>query len=257
MVKVIFSDFDNTLMDYYSDKNYFDDYQIEVLRKVKEKGIKFCIVTGRCMTFFKQFPRLLEVVDYILASNGASIYDVKNNSFIYHNSIEESELDRLIDYLIKNDYPFLLNCLDKRYQYGEWNRGEVLPFKEGEKYQCEQLIMSFPKVKSDEVANFVEYLDNVIVNNVTDWGDTYSADVNVKSVSKGNAIGWLCANLGIEKEDTIGFGDGDNDISMFESVGHGIAMMNASEKVKSMANVVTLSVVENGVYKYIEDNILK
>ena len=64
MVKVIFSDFDNTLMDYYSDKNYFDDYQIEVLRKVKEKGIKFCVVTGRCMTFFNQFPKLLEVVDY-------------------------------------------------------------------------------------------------------------------------------------------------------------------------------------------------
>ena len=40
MTKIIFSDFDYTLLNYYSDKNYFDDYQIGVLSRLKEKGIK-------------------------------------------------------------------------------------------------------------------------------------------------------------------------------------------------------------------------
>ena len=39
MVKIIFSDFDNTLMDYYSSYNYFDEYRLNVLRKLKKKGI--------------------------------------------------------------------------------------------------------------------------------------------------------------------------------------------------------------------------
>ena len=87
MVKIIFSDFDNTLLYYYSDKNYFDNYQISVLRKLNSNGIKFCIVTGRSVTFFYRFPNLLEVVDYIIGSNGACIYDVKNKKYIYQRII--------------------------------------------------------------------------------------------------------------------------------------------------------------------------
>ena len=83
MVKIIFSDFDETMLNYYSAKNYFDDYQIDVLKRVKEAGIKFCIVTGRAVDFFDQFPSILSYVDYILASNGACIYDVANDNIIY------------------------------------------------------------------------------------------------------------------------------------------------------------------------------
>ena len=83
MVKIIFSDFDETMLNYHSNKNYFDDYQIDVLKKVKEAGIKFGIVTGRPVDFFDQFPSILPYVDYILASNGACIYDVCNKKFIY------------------------------------------------------------------------------------------------------------------------------------------------------------------------------
>ena len=70
MVKMIFSDFDNTMLDYYSINNYFDDYKIGILKKLQNKGIKFCIVTGRSVSFFYQFSNLLEVVDYIIGSNG-------------------------------------------------------------------------------------------------------------------------------------------------------------------------------------------
>lgn len=257
MMKIIFSDFDNTLLNYYSDKNYFDDYQISVLKKIQEKGIKFCIITGRTVSFFQQFSNLLEVVDYIIGSNGACVYDVKEKRFIYQDVINKHSLNLLIDYVIKNNHSFLLNCLDKRYQYGEWGRVNGDKYIEGKEYACEQMVMSFSKRSSDDVANFVEYVKDVVVTNTTDWGDEYSIDINNNQVSKGNSVKWLCNQLEVATDDTIGFGDGANDVSMFEVVGKSVAMGNATNNIKGMATDVVLNCEEYGVYKYIEDNILK
>ena len=257
MIKVIFSDFDNTLLNYYSDKNYFDDYQIGVLNKLKEKNIKFCIVTGRSVTFFNRFPKLMGVIDYILGSNGACIYDVKNDTYIYQRSIGDNELNKIIEYSLEHNYSFILNCLEKRYKYGVWDRIDGLNFEKNMQYKCDQMVLSFDKKDSDEVANYIQFLNNIIVNNATDWGDEYSLDINVKGVSKGSAIVWLCNKLGIEKEETLGFGDGANDVSMFNQVGKSVSVGNASDGVKSQADDVSLECSDYGVYKYIEENILK
>lgn len=258
MIKMIFSDFDNTLLNYYSDNNYFDDYQISILKKVKEKGIKISVITGRTVAFFDQFPNLLEVIDYIIGSNGACVYDVKRKNFIYQDVIEYESLNKLIEYVINNNHAFLLNCLDKRYHYGEWNRLKGDNYVEGVEYNCEQIVVSFSKRYADDIARFIEYLDNVIVTNTTDWGNEYSVDINNSNVSKGNTARWLCNYLSIDLEETIGFGDGVNDISTFKVVGKSIAMSNASDNVKSMADdITTFTCEEYGLYKYIEDNILK
>lgn len=258
MIKMIFSDFDYTLLNYYSDKNYFDEYQIGVLSKLKEKGIKFCIVTGRSVNFFEQFPNLLNVVDYIIGSNGSCVYDVKKHEYIYKRYIEKDILGRIIDYSIKNEYNFLLNCLNERYCYGNWHNVNCFEYQEDEEneYDCEQIVLSFPKKDSDNVVKFIEYLNNIIVNNVSEWNERYSIDINVKDVSKGNTINWLCSELNIGRKETICFGDGVNDISMFNSVGKSVSVFNASDNVKTQADEVALSCEENGVYKYIEDNVL-
>ena len=257
MVKIIFSDFDNTMMNYYSDKNYFNDYQISILKKVKERGIKFCLVTGRSISFFEQFSNLLGVVDYIIGSNGAVVYDVKNREFIYHKNIKKEVLKNLIDYAVKNNYSFILNCLDKRYQYGEWKYVSGEKFDSHEEYDSEQMILSFKKINGDNISNFMQYLDHIIVNNTTDWGDEFSIDITDSSVSKGNTVLWLCSNLEIDREDAIAFGDGNNDLSMFEVVGKSVAVDNAQDNIKNMADEVTLKCSEDGIYKYIEKNILK
>jgi len=257
MIKMIFSDFDNTMLDYYGENNYFDDYQIGVLKKLEGKNIKFCIVTGRSVTFFYRFPILLEIIDYIIGSNGACIYDVKNETYIYQRSIGDNELSKIINYSIEHDYSFLLNCLDKRYKYGDWDRVDGLIYENNKQYKCEQMVLSFDKKDSDEVANYIQFLNNIIVNNVTDWGSEYSLDINVKGVSKGSSIVWLCERLNIQKKETIGFGDGANDISMFDVVGKSISVDNALDGIKAQADDISLECEDYGIYKYIEENILK
>lgn len=257
MIKIIFSDFDRTMLDDYSDDNYFDDYRISILNKLKDKGIKFCIVTGRNVSFFERFPNLLEVVDYVIGSNGACVYDVYNKEYIYQDIIEEKILNEMIDYAIMNNFYFLLNCFDKRYQYGSFNNRNAIDYEKGKNYNCEQFVLFSKKESSEGVVSFLDKLGGVKVNNCDFGREGYFFDINNVNVSKGNSVSWLCDRLNIDKEDTIGFGDGVNDISMFQVVGKSIAVGNADDDLKKVASEVIFDCKENGIYKYIEENVLK
>lgn len=257
MARIIFSDFDCTLLDLHSEKNYFDEYQLGILEKLKQQGNKFCILTGRCVSFFEDFPELLRYVDYIVGSNGAVIYDVVNKKFIYQKLIEKETFDRVIDYCLNNSYSFLLNCLDKKYQYGCWKSIVYNFFDRSIDYCCEQIILSFERNEMEKISNFIEGLPDLVVNNFTSRGEKCCFDININGVTKGKAVIWLCSYLGIGVEESICFGDGDNDISAFEVAGKGIAVANASDKIRQICDDVTLNCENSGVFKYIEDSILR
>ncbi len=75
-------------------------------------------------------------------------------------------------------------------------------------------------------------------------------------VSKGNALRIIAADLGIAPEEVVAIGDNHNDIGMLRFAGSGVAMGNAHNEVKEMADFVTLSNAEEGVAEVIEKLIL-
>ncbi len=247
MVKIIFSDFDETMLNYYSKKNYFDDMQVNILKKIQEKEIIFCIVTGRNVHFFDQFPEILPHVNYILASNGSCIYDVKDKKFIYQKYIGEQEVVILFDYIKKNGFDIYFNS--NGFQIYHDN---IVSYK-----ICEQVILSFKDIYLERVLDDIKNIPCVVYNNICRHDDRYTIDVNDSSVSKGNAIKYLCEYLNIDKDDTIGFGDSNNDVSMFNEVGKSVSVENGTDRIKTLANYVTLSSREAGIFKYIDKNILK
>jgi hydroxymethylpyrimidine pyrophosphatase-like HAD family hydrolase len=62
----------------------------------------------------------------------------------------------------------------------------------------------------------------------------------------------MIEKLGFDKKDVYAFGDGLNDIEMLEFVGNGVAMGNAEEVVKEVANLVTKDVAEDGILHGLE-----
>lgn len=72
-------------------------------------------------------------------------------------------------------------------------------------------------------------------------------------VCKGNTLVSLCEQFGIAKlEQTIAFGDGDNDVEFLELAGCGVAMKNAREGTKKVADMVTeFDNAEDGVAKFL------
>jgi Cof subfamily protein (haloacid dehalogenase superfamily) len=73
-----------------------------------------------------------------------------------------------------------------------------------------------------------------------------------KQANKGNGLKLLCETIGIDKSETVSFGDELNDISMIEYAGLGVAMANAVPEVKKAADLITESNTEDGLAKVLD-----
>ena len=104
-------------------------------------------------------------------------------------------------------------------------------------------------IKDIEIVNSSKCL----VNNNFPEEKPFFLDITWKGTSKGNAIKKLCKFLKIELKDSVAIGDSYNDITMFEVVGHSVAVGNAPEDIKKIVDEVTDSNNEDGVAKFLEN----
>jgi hypothetical protein len=72
------------------------------------------------------------------------------------------------------------------------------------------------------------------------------------NVTKAAGLDFLSERLGFSSDRTVAFGDGENDVELVEWAGYGVAVANAHERVKAVANLVCPSVDEEGVAQVLE-----
>ena len=73
---------------------------------------------------------------------------------------------------------------------------------------------------------------------------------------KGEAVRWLAKHMGVEIENTMGFGDYLNDLEMLGAVGCPVAVGNAADEVKQIAKMVVPACADDGVAQTIEKYVL-
>jgi Cof subfamily protein (haloacid dehalogenase superfamily) len=78
-------------------------------------------------------------------------------------------------------------------------------------------------------------------------------EINAKGVDKGNALKKYCELFSIGASEVLAFGDSYNDLTMIEYAGIGVAMGNAVDEVKAIADAVTLSNNEDGIGHFLND----
>ena len=91
---------------------------------------------------------------------------------------------------------------------------------------------------------------------ITISGDMWM-DCMAKDVNKGKAVRTIQESLGIKMEETMAFGDGENDLSMLRAAGLGVAMENGEEQVKQASDFVTVSNNDAGVASAIRKFVLE
>lgn len=92
-------------------------------------------------------------------------------------------------------------------------------------------------------------MKNVLHAKISAWWER-AVDIIPANGGKGAAIQRVLELYRLKPEEAIAFGDGSNDIEMLQTVGTGIAMDNASEELKKVADEVCGHAAQDGIYYY-------
>ena len=92
----------------------------------------------------------------------------------------------------------------------------------------------------DKLTNFRSSIADWAENKISSiFSNDYYLELFVHDAGKGNAVRYIYEHFGVSRDDTYAAGDAQNDISMIEAAGCGIAMLNAGDIVKEAADVIT------------------
>lgn len=274
-IKMIGLDLDGTLLN--SEKR-ISEYTRSVLNHAIEKGVIVLPSTGRPVT---GLPK--EIIDfpgirYAVTSNGARVVDLKENGkSVYECGVPVEKVKGVMKILCKYD-----TMREVYYKGHGYAAGEKID--EVERYMSNPVMKEYilaTRIRVDDLDAYVEEhmesVDKVHILfadpekekmkaareieemypelNVTSALDN-NLEINEAGANKGLALIELGRLLGIEREEIMACGDGLNDRAMIEEVGFGVAMENAMEEVKKVADYITVSNDEDGVAKAIEKFVL-
>ena len=252
MIKAAFFDIDGTLVSFNTHK--VSDSSKEAIRLLKEKGIKVFIATGRIKKHINNIDDL--VFDGYITANGFDCYIGEES--IYRHSIAKDEIYSLMNYL-KNKELFpcsimmnsgiFINYITKEVE--EVSKSINLPIPVVDNYYefLEKNIDNILQINLFVDANKEKELMSKIFKNCESsrWHPAFT-DVNTKGGGKHIGIDKIIEYYGIKLEETIAFGDGGNDITMIEHAAIGVAMGNANEGVKKIADYITDDVDNDGIF---------
>lgn len=260
MIKMLAVDIDGTIMNW--------DLSISgkvksCLRTLSENGIKVVIATGRMYNSALLIAKEIGINSPIVCYQGALIKDCQTGETIYDMSLEETTARKVIKDL-KKDKEFIniyINdklyveeetdyiseyAITKKVDYKVVGDFNSIEFKSLNKI----LVMNKDPEKIIKLVKNLNhnYKDKVFAVKST---PTYCEICNPKA-TKGNAIKFLANMWNIKQEEIMAAGDQDNDIEMLKAAGVKVAMGNATEELKAVANYITDSIDNDGIVKAVE-----
>lgn len=267
MIKMVVSDLDGSLL--RNDHSISNRNRLAIDR-LKEKGIKFVVATGRPDQLMKEYVDSLSLDDDTIMCNGAIIgHPLKKNRTI-DMILPKDKARKIIEFCKEENIICLIYTQDQIISEMNFraehfmDRNVSLPIEYRsnfkimdhiEDYSDEErinkiLVIELNKEKFIRILNEINKLDDIEAQ-VSQMG---FVDINPCGSTKGKALEIVASKYGIELKDVVAFGDQDNDITMLELAGIGVAMGNASEKAKSVADQITLSNENDGFAEWLERN---
>jgi len=246
-IKMIFFDIDDTLR--VKDTGYMPLSVQEAIAKLQAKGIKIGIATGRGMYGIVPEIKALKP-DYFVTINGQYVTDCDGH-VLYSNPIANRDIKNFITWaeIQKIEYG-MLGAADRavsawtpvvddamRVVYGKIE-ADPLFYERQAVYQL--WTFSTEQVEDTMPTDLLEHLK------IIRWHKN-SCDLLPINGSKAAGIEVILQLLGLTKDNIIVFGDGLNDIEMFEYAGFSVAMGNAHKEAKASADFVTKDLVDDGI----------
>ena len=271
-IRLLATDLDGTLL---TEEKVVTKRTRRAICAAQDKGVEILIATGRPLNAIPPGVLSLDGVRYIMASNGAIIYDRKEKKTIWHKCIARESAKKIREIIsplpIWKEFSIdgiayteegLFSDIESHLPEGlagDYLRSSRIPKENLEEFleehadQLEKVCMFFRNPGDSERYEklFTDLPD--IFRTSAMW---YNLELSDIKAEKGCALTFMEETLGVTSEETMAFGDNRNDITMIQAAGLGVAMENGHEDLKVKADYVTLSNEEDGVAAAIEKFIL-
>ena len=268
--KLIALDLDDTLL---NSERQVSAGNARALRACCERGIYVVLCSGRAKKSVLPFAKNIGITGhpfgrYLIAMNGCSVYDVRQEKELFVRSIAPEILVRAADEAKKVGLLGQVYSGDRIFfeKETQWTRmdGELCGLDNVVVEDFDQFLRegTFYKMlvagKEAVIASLQRRLATLFGESaVVFTSKPYFLEVLPPACGKGEAIEQLAGFLGIPKEMTLCFGDSMNDESMIRLCGAGVAMVNGDDRIKHLARFVTEHTNdEDGVAHFIEKYVL-
>ena len=252
-IKIAFFDIDGTLVD--MNTKVMTEKMEETLIRLKENQVILCIATGRPLKTVPHFPGI--EFDVFLTFNAS--YCCTKDEVIFKNPIPSSDVRTIIENARRINRPVCVASADR---LGANGKDKDLVDYFAIANQTVQIVEDFDVLVQEDIYQMMagcceEEYDQILANapgaRITAWWDR-AADIIPAGGGKGLGVEKVLDYFHLTREEAIAFGDGTNDIEMLQAVGLGVAMGNATENVKEIADDICGSVAEDGIYEYCKEH---
>lgn len=267
-IKLIALDLDGTL---FNKEGIITDGVKEQLNRAAAQGVKIVISTGRPFNGLP-FEQIKDTeIEYALTTNGASVYKIEGKECLYEDGMTIETVMPILDWILAREIHIdiymdgvgftpircrenigRLDVPESLRKYMIATRTTVEDLKSyvsdcGKRLQKINLNF-YPQpdgtfLHQEETLQFLKANSDITVV----CGGFNNFEISKAGVTKREGLAFLANYLGTDLEHTMAMGDSENDYSMINAAGIGVAMGNASDDIKAIANYITTSNEEDGV----------
>jgi len=262
-IKLIAIDLDGTLLD---NKKRLSDINRQALIQCVQKGIWIVPCTGRTVHGIPEEIKGISGIRYAITTNGAVIEDMEEKTVIDTRMLSREQALELL-HLVKAYHVMYDPYIDRRgiteprfyehlTEYGlppelqdmvhktRDVHPNIIEFVEKNHKPVEKVNLFFPEMEERaRLRAELELRQDILVTSSI----PNNLEINAIGATKGEAILRLASYLGIDGKLTMAIGDGENDLSMIQKAGIGVAMKNGSKELLAAADYITSTNEENGV----------
>jgi len=263
-IKLLATDLDGTLLD---SAMCLTRENREALEQCISRGIEVVIATGRALSAIPEDIRSIDGLKWLICSNGAKIYNNITEEQIFASYLSPEALTSVRPILEDNTImkevfvdgkPYVAaSVMDDLGWYGipEYFQDYVretrdpvpdLPAFIWEHAELIENINFIHKDEEDKIALLYKLTEHAGLYTLTQ-SLRFNLEIGGIDTDKAFALRYICEMLGIEREETMGIGDNNNDVSMLDFAGIGVAMEDGSQAAKDAADYITTDSDHDGV----------
>lgn len=275
-IKVIIMDIDGTLV---NDEKVITPLTKETLLKAQDKGVRLVLASGRPTSGLLKLAEELDMENHhglFVCFNGSKVVDCQSHETLYNRAISVEDSKAVLEHLKnfkarpmfdKDEYMYVNDVFDNTITYKGKSFNVMQYESRGNNYiLCEKRdLAAFVDFEINKILTFgdPDYLQAHYKEMMEPFKDRLNCmftsdfyfEYTAKGVDKAKALDSVLIPMGYKKEEMMAFGDAQNDKSMVEYVGLGVAMGNASDELKAVANEITDTNNNDGIAKAIMKHI--